>query len=74
VVSNMICQALKGEPLTIYGEGAQTRSFQFVDDLVEGIVRLMGVNYEEPVKSGKPRGVSSSGIGTDGKANGLFKI
>ncbi len=54
VVSNMICQALKGEPLTIYGDGAQTRSFQFVDDLVEGIVRLMGVDYEEPVNLGNP--------------------
>jgi len=41
VVSNFIVQALKGEPLTIYGEGHQTRSFTFVDDLIEGIVRLL---------------------------------
>jgi dTDP-glucose 4,6-dehydratase len=41
VVSNFIVQALKGEPLTIYGEGHQTRSFTFVDDLIDGIVRLL---------------------------------
>ena len=42
VVSNMVTQALAGEPLTVYGDGHQTRSFQYVDDLVEGVVRLMG--------------------------------
>jgi UDP-glucuronate decarboxylase len=41
VVSNFIVQALKGEPLTVYGDGTQTRSFCFVDDLIEGLVRLM---------------------------------
>ena len=41
VVSNFIVQALKGEPITIYGDGSQTRSFCYVDDLVEGLVRLM---------------------------------
>jgi UDP-glucuronate decarboxylase len=41
VISNFIVQALRGEPITIYGDGAQTRSFCFVDDLVEGLVRLM---------------------------------
>jgi UDP-glucuronate decarboxylase len=41
VVSNFIVQALRGEPLTVYGDGAQTRSFCFVDDLIEGLVRLM---------------------------------
>jgi len=41
VVSNFIIQALKGEPITIYGDGSQTRSFCFVDDLVEGLIRLM---------------------------------
>jgi nucleoside-diphosphate-sugar epimerase len=54
VVSNMICSALKGAPLTIYGSGQQTRSFQFVDDLVEGIVKLMAVDYQEPVNLGNP--------------------
>ena len=54
VVSNMISQALAGEPLTVYGEGHQTRSFQYVDDLVEGVVRLMGADYQEPVNLGNP--------------------
>ena len=54
VVTNFIRQALSGEPLTAYGRGDQTRSFQYVDDLVEGIVRLMGVPYHEPVNLGNP--------------------
>ncbi|RDI94545.1 SDR family NAD-dependent epimerase/dehydratase [Meiothermus sp. QL-1] len=54
VVTNFITQALKGEPLTIYGEGRQTRSFQYVDDLIEGIRRLMEVDYPEPVNLGNP--------------------
>jgi len=54
VVSNMISQALAGEPLTVYGEGHQTRSFQYVDDLIEGVVRLMGVDYQDPVNLGNP--------------------
>lgn len=41
VVSNFIIQALKGEDITIYGDGSQTRSFCYVDDLIEGIVRMM---------------------------------
>ncbi len=55
VVSNFIGQALTGKPLTIYGEGKQTRSFQYVSDLVEGIVRLMGVTHHEPVNLGNPQ-------------------
>jgi dTDP-glucose 4,6-dehydratase len=54
VVSNMICQALVGKDLTIYGDGSQTRSFQYVDDLVEGIARLMNVEYHGPVNLGNP--------------------
>jgi len=54
VVSNFIKQALLGQPLTIYGEGKQTRSFQYVDDLVEGIVRLMNVKHHQPVNIGNP--------------------
>jgi nucleoside-diphosphate-sugar epimerase len=54
VVSNLVKQAINGEPLTIYGEGTQTRSFQYVDDLVEGIVRLMNVDYQGPVNLGNP--------------------
>ena len=54
VVTNFIAQALRGEPLTIYGDGSQTRSFQYVDDLVEGIVRLMATPYQRPVNLGNP--------------------
>jgi nucleoside-diphosphate-sugar epimerase len=54
VVTNLITQALRREPLTIYGDGSQTRSFQYVDDLVEGIVRLISVDYRKPVNLGNP--------------------
>lgn len=56
VVSNFIVQALKGEDITIYGAGQQTRSFCYVDDLIEGFVRLMGTADEEtgPVNLGNP--------------------
>lgn len=55
VVSNFIVQALSGEPLTIYGEGNQTRSFCYVDDLVEGLIRLMNKDdLHEPVNLGNP--------------------
>ncbi|ADF50919.1 putative dNTP-hexose dehydratase-epimerase [Zunongwangia profunda SM-A87] len=54
VVSNFIVQALKGEDITIFGDGTQTRSFQYVDDLVEGMVRLMGTpnGFWKPVNIG----------------------
>jgi nucleoside-diphosphate-sugar epimerase len=55
VVSNFIDQALKNENLTIYGDGSQTRSFQYVSDLIEGIVRLMKVDFHEPVNLGNPQ-------------------
>lgn len=57
VVSNFIVQALKGEDLTIYGDGNQTRSFCYVSDLVEGLVRLMnaeGEDFHLPVNMGNP--------------------
>lgn len=54
VISNFIMQALKGEPLTIYGDGSQTRSFCYVDDLIEGIVRLAGSDEHLPVNLGNP--------------------
>lgn len=56
VVSNFIVQALKGEDITIYGDGQQTRSFQYVDDLVEGIIRMMNSddNFVGPVNLGNP--------------------
>ena len=54
VVSNFIVQALQGMPLTIYGGGQQTRSFCYVDDLVEGLLRLMEVNHTGPINLGNP--------------------
>ncbi|WP_370862422.1 UDP-glucuronic acid decarboxylase family protein [Parabacteroides faecis] len=55
VVSNFIMQALKGEDITIYGDGMQTRSFQYVDDLIEGMVRMMASeNFTGPVNLGNP--------------------
>jgi len=54
VVSNFIIQALEGKPMTIYGTGAQTRSFQYVSDLVSGLVRLMESGYSKPVNIGNP--------------------
>jgi dTDP-glucose 4,6-dehydratase len=54
VVSNFIVQALKGEPLTVYGDGSQTRSFCYVDDLIEGIVRLFERGGSEPTNIGNP--------------------
>ncbi len=56
VVSNFICQALRGEDITIYGEGQQTRSFQYVDDLIEGMLRMMEneQGFTGPVNLGNP--------------------
>lgn len=54
VVSNLLVQALKGEPLTIYGDGNQTRSFCYVDDLIEGLLRLERSDYPGPVNLGSP--------------------
>ena len=56
VVSNFIVQALKNEPITIFGDGTQTRSFQYVDDLLEGMIRMMatGNEFSGPVNIGNP--------------------
>ena len=56
VVSNFIVQALKGEDITIYGDGAQTRSFQYVDDLIEVMIRMMATrdDFIGPVNTGNP--------------------
>ncbi len=54
VISNFICQALKNKPLTIYGKGLQTRSFCYIDDLVEGLIKLMNASYNYPVNLGNP--------------------
>jgi dTDP-glucose 4,6-dehydratase len=54
VVPTFICQALDGEPLTAFGDGSQTRSFCFVADLIEGIWRLLGSDYSDPMNIGNP--------------------
>lgn len=54
VVSNFIVQALRGIPLTVYGDGSQTRSFCYVSDLVSGLIRMMNSEYTGPVNLGNP--------------------
>ena len=54
VVSNFIIQALRNQKLTLYGEGNQTRSFCYVDDLIKGMILLMESNYQEPINIGNP--------------------
>jgi len=54
VVTNFIVQALRNEDLTIYGDGSQSRSFCYVDDLVDGLIMLMNSNYKKPVNLGNP--------------------
>jgi dTDP-glucose 4,6-dehydratase len=58
VVPNLMGQALRGEPLTVYGDGSQTRSFCYVSDLVDGIYRLLFADFHEPVNLGNPNEVS----------------
>jgi UDP-glucuronate decarboxylase len=58
VVSNLVCQALKGEPMTIYGDGTQTRSFCYVDDQVQGLYALMQSECRTPVNIGNPEEVT----------------
>jgi len=60
VVSNFIVQALKNEPLTVYGDGSQTRSFCYIDDLIEGIMRMMQTDesFTGPVNLGNPEEVT----------------
>ena len=58
VVPNFIGQAIRGEALTIYGDGLQTRCFQYIDDLVEGVVRLLRSDYADPVNIGTTREIN----------------
>ncbi|MBE0690903.1 MAG: SDR family oxidoreductase [Anaerolineae bacterium] len=58
VVPNFIGQALRGEALTVYGDGSQTRCFQYVDDLIEGIYRLLNSNFTDPVNVGTTQELS----------------
>jgi UDP-glucuronate decarboxylase len=54
VISNFIVQALKNEKITLYGDGSQTRSFCYVDDLINGMILLMESNYKDPINIGNP--------------------
>ena len=58
VVPNFIGQSIRGEPLTVYGNGEQTRCFQYVDDLVEGLFRLLASDYADPVNIGTTREIT----------------
>jgi dTDP-glucose 4,6-dehydratase len=60
VVPNFIRQALRGEPLTVYGDGSQTRSFCYVDDLVEGLWRLLHSEIHDPVNIGNPEEMTNA--------------
>lgn len=62
VVSNFICQALRGEELTVYGDGSQTRSFCYVSDLVDGLIRLMESDETRPVNLGNPAELPVGGL------------
>ena len=57
-IPNFLCQAIRGEPITVFGDGSQTRSFCYVDDLVEGVWRLLGSGYVGPVNVGNPEEMS----------------
>ena len=80
VVPAFISQALAGEPITVFGDGSQTRSFCYVTDLVEGIVRLANSTLDEPVNLGNPREISIIDFAkmvisiTDSKSEIVFKI
>ena len=54
VISNFIVQAINGNSLTVYGDGSQTRSFCYIDDLVEGLTKLMNSDYIGPINLGNP--------------------
>lgn len=65
VVSNLVVQALKGVPLTVYGDGSQTRSFCYVSDLVEGLIRLMNNSYMGPINLGNQDEYTISQLATE---------
>ena len=58
VVINFIAQALKSKPLTLYGDGSQTRSFCYVDDLIEGLFKLMESSHTGPINLGNPEEIT----------------
>ena len=64
VVSNFILQALNNENITIYGDGSQTRSFQYIDDLVEGLLKMMNSDFVGPINLGNPIELSMKDLAT----------
>jgi dTDP-glucose 4,6-dehydratase len=62
VVPNFICQALAEQPLTVYGDGSQTRSFCYVDDMVDGLYRLLTSEVHEPINLGNPSEITIRGL------------
>lgn len=62
VVSNFIVQALNNRPITIYGDGSQTRSFCYVDDMIDGFISLMNSDYNKPLNIGNPQEFSILGL------------
>ena len=64
VVSNFILQALKGKDITVYGNGSQTRSFQFIDDLVNGLIKMMNSDFVGPINLGNPTELSMKDLAT----------
>ena len=79
VISNFIIQALKGEDLTIYGDGSQTRSFCFVDDLIDGMIKLMDSKVQGPINIGNPEEITIKDLANliikkiDPKLNTIYK-
>ncbi len=58
VIPNFICQSLRGEDITINGDGCQTRSFQYIDDLIEGVIKVYNSNLNRPVNLGNPQEIT----------------
>ena len=78
VVTNFICQALEGKPLTVYGRGQQTRSFCYISDQVEGLMKLAESGYDQPVNIGNPveatvRQLAEEVIELTGSASGIVE-
>jgi len=62
VVPNFVSQAIRGEPLTVYGDGGQTRSFQYVDDLIDGLLKQLYSDFHEPINIGNPHEMTILGF------------
>jgi UDP-glucuronate decarboxylase len=79
VVTNFIRQILDNEPITLYGDGSQTRSFQYIDDLLDGLVKLMDTDYNYPINIGNPNEITVKQLAsilieiTDSTTNLVYK-